>query len=157
MPQQDSPQSATQQLPQYPGVTKLEHHHVQSALSPLQRVWNLVMSMHQLWNWDNHCIPWTGMSIISKFEFTETNPQHLNYPIFYLLEDYMDIASNCLRWWNTIMRVPCFHQMLKAWIINNAYRLHTLGNPPDTLNTMECLITTYKVDFSTDITHHFFL
>ena len=150
MPQQDSPQSATQQLPQYPGVMKLEHHHIQNALSLLWRVWNLVMSTHQLQNWDNHRIPWTGMSIISKFEVTETNLQHLNYPIFYSLEDHMDITSNCLQWWNMIMWAPHFHQMLKAWIINNAYTLHTLGNPLNTFDTMECLITTYKIGFSTD-------
>ena len=153
MPQQDSPQSVTQWLSQYPGVMKLECHHVQSALSPLWRVWNLVMSTHQLQNWNDHHIPWTGMSIISKSEFTETNPQHLNYLIFHSLEDYMDIVSNCLWWWNMIMWAPHFHQMLKAWIINNAYTSHTLGDPPNTFDTMECLITTYKVGFSTDITH----
>ena len=154
MLQQDSPQSAIQWLPQYPGVTKLERHHVQSALSPLWRVWNLVTSTHQLQNWDNHHIPWTGMSIISKFEFTETNLQHLNYLIFHSLEDYI---HGHREWLFAIMEYDnggsCFHQMLKAWIINNAYTLHTFSDPPDTFNTMEFSITTYKVGFSTDITH----
>jgi len=46
---------------------------------------------------------WHGKHIIYKIQNHETNLQHFSYPLLYMFEDHMDIASHRPWWWNLIM------------------------------------------------------